>query len=262
MDFLIPVPLGFALGFLIGLTGVGGGALVAPALYVLLGLEYGEAVAVSLVYSLFTKIVSAAQHLRQGTVLWPITLWFGLTGIPGALVGSWLVYRADPGLQRALPLVMGGVLLVVSALMLMETAVRGLTARVKPFSPSRIGWAQGLAIVAIQLVVGALLGTTSVGSGSIVILCMVFLYRMTAREIIGSNIVISLIMVVPAGVAHYVGGGMNWRLLGPLLLGSGAGAVLGSKSTMILPDRALRLCIVTLIVAGALATIARAWWDS
>jgi len=62
-------------------------------------------------------------------------------------------------------------------------------------------------------------------------------------------------------VTHYLAGGMNWRLLGPLLLGSGVGAVLGSKFTMILPDRALRLCIAMLIVAGALATIVKAWWD-
>jgi hypothetical protein len=259
VDLLIAVPLGFALGFLIGLTGVGGGALVAPALYVLLRLEYGEAVALSLVYSLFTKIVSAAQHLRQGTVLWGVTLWFGLAGIPGALVGSRLVYWADPGMRRALPLIMGGILLVVSALMVLETTMRGLAAREKPFSPHRIGWPEGLAIVAIQLVVGVLLGTTSIGSGSIVILSMAFLFRMTAKQIVGSNIVIALIMVVPAGVAHYWAGGMNWRLLGLLLLGSGAGAVLGSKFAVALPDRALRLCITVLIVAGAVATIAKAW---
>jgi uncharacterized membrane protein YfcA len=259
VDLLIAVPLGFVLGFLIGLTGVGGGALVAPALYVLLGLEYGEAVALSLVYSLFTKIVSAAQHLRQGTVLWKITLWFGLAGIPGALVGSRLVYWADPSIRRALPLIMGGVLLVVSALMVMEATMRGLAAREKPFSPHRIGWPQGLAIVAIQLVVGALLGTTSIGAGSIVILSMVFLFRMTAKEIVGSNIVIALIMVVPAGVAHYLAGGMNWRLLGLLLLGSGVGAILGSKSAMVLPDRALRLCITLLIVAGTITTLIKTW---
>jgi uncharacterized membrane protein YfcA len=89
---------------------------------------------------------------------------------------------------------------------------------------------------------------------------MVFLFRMTAREIVGSSIVIALIMVVPAGLTHYLAGGMNWQLLGALLLGSGAGAILGSKSVMLLPDRALRLSIALLIVAGAVASIAKAWW--
>ena len=64
MEFLIAVPLGFGLGFLIGLTGVGGGALVAPTLYVILGVEYGQAVVLSLIYSLFTKIVSASTTPR------------------------------------------------------------------------------------------------------------------------------------------------------------------------------------------------------
>ena len=260
VDLLVAVPLGFVLGFLVGLTGVGGGALVAPALYVLMGLPYGEAVALSLAYSLFTKLISAAQHLRQGTVRWNITLWFGVAGIPGALVGSWLVYWADPGTRRALPVIMGVVLVAVSILMVMETTMRGLAAREKPFSPDQIGWPQGIAIVALQLVVGVLLGTTSVGAGSVVILFMVFLFRMTAREIVGSSIVIALIMVVPAGMTHYLAGGMNWQLLGALLVGSGIGAILGSKSVMLLPDRALRLSIALLIVAGAAASIAKAWW--
>lgn len=259
MDLLIAVPLGFVLGFLIGLTGVGGGALVAPALYVVLGLPYGEAVALSLIYSLFTKIVSGVQHLRQGTVLWKITLVYGLLGIPGAVLGSRLVYLAGPGAQRRFPLIMGAVLLVVSALMLLETAMRSLAARQKPFSPHRFG-ARGIAgIAALQLFVGVLLGVTSIGAGSIIILSMVFLFRMSAREIVGSNIVIALIMVVPAGFTHYLAGGVDWRLLALLLLGSVGGAVLGSKSTMLLPDRALKLAMIALIVGGAVSTIAKAW---
>ena len=86
MDVL-SVGLGFVLGFLVGMTGVGGGALVAPALYVILGVDYGQSVALSLIYSVFTKIVSAVQHLRQGTVLWKISLLYGLTAIPGTVLG-------------------------------------------------------------------------------------------------------------------------------------------------------------------------------
>lgn len=259
MDVLIAVVLGFVLGFLIGLTGVGGGALVAPALYVILGLPYGEAVALSLIYSLFTKVVSGVQHMRQGAVLWKISLLYGLLGSPGAIVGSRIVYLADPGLQRLFPLLMGGILLLVSGLMLLETTMRSLAARAKPFSPHHFAWRGVLAIGALQLLVGLLLGVTSIGSGSIIILSMVFLFRMSAREIVGSNIVIALIMVIPAGFTHYLAGGVDWRLLGLLLLGSVGGAVLGSKSTMLLPDRALKLAMIALIVGGAVSAIAKAW---
>jgi hypothetical protein len=258
MWLLIAVPLGFALGFLIGLTGVGGGALVAPALYVILGLPYGEAVALSLIYSLFTKIVGGVQHVRQGTVLWRITLLYGFLGIPGAVVGSRIVYLASPGMQRVFPLMMGGVLLAVSGLLALEATIRSLAAREKPFSPHHFGWGVVGLVAGLQLLVGALLGITSIGSGSIIILSMIFLFRMSAREIVGSNIVIALIMVVPAGLTHYLGGGVDWQLLGLLLLGSVAGAVLGSKATLLIPERLLKLAIVVLIVVGALATITKA----
>jgi len=157
------------------------------------------------------------------------------------------------------PFLMGGALLVVAGLILLETGVRAIAAREKPFSPHRIGWGGTLAIGAFQLVVGALMGLTSIGSGSLVILSMVYLFRMSAREIVGSNIVIALIMVVPAGLTHYLARGVDWRLLAVLLLGSFGGAVLGSKSAMILPDRALKLAIAALIVLGAVSTIAKAW---
>jgi uncharacterized membrane protein YfcA len=258
VDALIAVPLGFGLGFLIGLTGIGGGALVAPTLYVLLGLPYGEAVGLSLIYSLLTKLTSGVQHVRQGTVLWPITLWFGVAGVPGALLGSYLVHLAAPAQGRALPMVMGVVLLLVSALLLAETAVAGVAAREKPFSPRQIGAVQGTAIALIQLVVGILLGLTSVGAGSIVILAMLVLFRMSAREVVGSSIVVALIMAVPAALAHGLAAGVRWRLLGLLLAGSLGGAVLGSRATLRVPERALKLAIVALIVAGAVATMVKA----
>jgi uncharacterized membrane protein YfcA len=258
VDLLIAVPLGFALGFLIGLTGVGGGALVAPALYVVLGLPYGEAVGLSLIYSLLTKLTSALQHLRQGTVLWRVTLWYGLAGVPGALGGSYLVYLASPGVRRLFPVIMAGVLLLVSALLLAETTVRAAVARDKPFSPHHIGAVEGTVIVSVQLVVGVLLGMTSVGAGSIVILSMLVLFRMSAREVVGSNIVIALIMAVPAGLAHYLAAGADWGLLLALLAGSIVGSVLGSRATLMVPERALKLAIVALIVVGAVATLIKA----
>ena len=258
MDLLIAVPLGFVLGFLIGLTGVGGGALVAPALYVILGVAYGQAVTLSLVYSLFTKVAGAVQHIRQGTVLWKITWLYGLAGIPGAILGSHLVYRVSEETQRLLPYVMAGVLLLVSALLLVEIAMRPVASRERPFSPTRIGWAGGFAIVGFQLGVGVLLGLTSVGAGSLVVLSMFFLFQMSAREIVGSNIVIALIMVVPAGLTHFLAGGVDWRLVAALMLGSLGGVVLGSRAVLVVPERPLKLAIVFLIAAGAVATVARA----
>jgi uncharacterized membrane protein YfcA len=232
---------------------------VAPALYVVLGRAYGEAVALSLVYSLFTKIFSAYQHVRQGTVLWRITLLYGLAGIPGAVVGSHAVYWGGGAAQRVLPFVMGGVLILVAALIVLEAGVRSVAARPKPLSPHHLSGPVAVGVGLFQLVVGALMGLTSIGSGSLIILSMLYLFDMSAKEIVGSNLVIALIMVIPAGVTHYLAAGVDWRLLAILLAGSLAGAVLGAKSTMVLGDRALKFVIAALILAGAVSTIAKAW---
>ena len=257
-ELLVTVPLGFGLGFLIGLTGVGGGALVAPALYVILGLSYPDSVALSLIFSIFTKIVGAIQHLRQGTVVWTVTLLYGVSGIPGAVLGSRLIYWAGDTAERVAPFVMGAVLLVVALLILLETLVRNLAAWPKPFSPRDVTLPAAAAIVAYQLVVGVLMGTTSIGSGSLVVLSMLYLFRMTAQEIVGSNLVIALIMVIPAGLAHYLSGGVSWALLALLLLGSLVGSALGARATLWLPDRVLKLAIVVLVVVAALSTMLKA----
>lgn len=257
-DPLIVVALGFGLGFLIGLTGVGGGLVVAPALYVVLGLSYSDSVAVSLVYSLFTKIVGAIQHARQGTVRWKITLVYGVTGVPGAVLGSWLIYRAGSTVERALPFFMAGVLTLVGLLLFAEAATGASAARPRPFSPHELSPAGVAAIAVFQTLVGVLLGITSVGSGSLVILSMFYLFRMRAAEIVGSNLVIALMMVIPAALTHYVAAGVNWPLVAVLLVGALVGAALGARATLMLPERALKLVIVALILASAAATVVKA----
>lgn len=250
--------MGGVLGFLIGLTGVGGGALVAPALYVILGLSYTEAVAVSLVFSVFTKIVGYVQHQRQGTVLWRLTLLYGVPAIPGALIGSQLLY-AFANAERVFALIMGTVLVLVAAFLLLEANLKRLNAREKPLDPARVRPMAAAGVAAIAFAVGVLLGVTSVGSGSIIILSMLLLFRMNARQIVGTNIAIALIMVIPAGLSHFAAGGVDTRVLLLLLLGSAVGTVLGSRATMIVPDRGLKVVMGVLILVSAAATVMRAW---
>jgi uncharacterized membrane protein YfcA len=255
---MLAIALGFVLGFLIGMTGVGGGALVAPALYVVLGLGYQEAVALSLVYAFVTKIISALQHARQGTVVWRITLLYGLCGVPGAVVGSYLMYAVGSS-EAFLPYLLSAVLFVVSVLILVEGRQVGSKQKAKPFSPHEIGAREILTVLLIQTVVGLLLGVTSVGAGSLVIVSMLYLFRMSVKEVIGSNIFIALIMVVPAGLTHQLSGGLNWTLLGLLMTGSFAGAVLGPKVTVVASDRVLKTLIAVLVAVAGLLTAIKAW---
>jgi uncharacterized membrane protein YfcA len=259
VDAVLTVPLGFALGFLIGLTGIGGGALVAPSLYVLLGMTYPQAVGMSLIYSAFTKVVGFVQHLRQGNVAWKITLMYGLTGIPGAVLGSVLLHRVTGPAQRLFPFVMGGLLLLVAVLLLLEAGLASLATRRRPLDPDRIGGKGVLLVAVFSSLVGLLMGATSIGSGSLIILSMVFLFRMSARRIVGSNIAIGLILVVPAGLTHFATAGVDLRRLGLLMLGSLFGAVLGSKATMTVPDRTLKFAMAILFFLSAFSTLVKAW---
>lgn len=202
--------------------------------------------------------MGAFQHIRQGTVLWKITLVYGLTGIPGAVIGSHAIYWMGGAGEGVFPYVMAALLILVAGLILLETVLQRVAQREKPFSPHQLS-ASGIAAIGLfQLVVGVLLGITSVGSGSLVILSMLYLFRMTAQQVVGSNIVIALIMVVPASLTHFGLGGTRLPLLGLLMAGSVVGTVIGARTTLRLSQWALKITIVVLILAGAVATIVKA----
>jgi uncharacterized membrane protein YfcA len=238
---------------------VGGGALVAPALYVVLQVSYAQAVALSLIYSVFTKILGFFQHLRQGNVSWHVTLIYGVTGIPGAVLGSQLLYTAQGPDQRVFPFLMSGVLVIAASLILLEAGVQAIARWEKPLNPERIGWKGTAAIAGFQLLVGALMGLTSVGSGSLVILSMLYFIRMPTRQIVGTNLTVALIMVIPASLTHLAASGVDLPRLLLLLVGSLFGTVLGSKATLVIPDHLLKFLIAGLLLISAVATVLKAW---
>lgn len=278
MEPVFTIGLGLALGFVVGISGVGGGALMAPALYVVVGLPFTEAVTLALLYSIFTKIAGFLTHLRQGTVHWPITLLYGLPAIPGAVLGSQLVYAAK-GAERPFALVMGAALMVAALLLLLESALAaragwkqgrladtdtaGGTVEVarkrRPLDPDHIGRRGGAALATFSFAVGIILGITSVGSGSIIVTSMLLLLEMPAAMIVGSNVAIGLMMVVPAGVTHFLAGGVDGQRLLLLVGGSLFGTIIGSRATLIVPERGLRVAVALLVMLSAAATIAKAW---
>ena len=237
---------------------MGGGALVAPALYVVLQVSYAQAVTLSLIYSVFTKILAFLQHLRQGNVSWRITLIYGVAGIPGAVLGSQLLYTAQSPDHWIFPFLMSGVLVVVASLILLEASVQAIARWEKPLNPEYIGWKGVAAIAGFQLLVGTLMGLTSVGSGSLVILSMLYFIRMPTRQIVGTNLIVALIMVIPASLIHLGVSGVDLPRLLLLLVGSLFGTVLGSKATMVIPDHLLKFLIAGLILISAVATVLKA----
>lgn len=252
MDFKVSL-LGLIVGFLVGVTGTGGGALLTPLLIVLGWAPPMMAVGTDLVWSTITKAAGALVHWRQQTVDFTIVKRLALGSIPGALLGLALLARLHASAQSSdrLVLRMLGVALVAVALSMFWRCFRNprkAAAGQPEENVRRLAWLTTLA----GLVVGFLVSITSVGSGSLIIASLVILYRGTPlRRIVGSDIVHALLLVGVAAVGHLGIGSINLSLLRSLLIGSIPGVWVGSRMTTLVPEKTLRPVLgTTLLLLG------------
>lgn len=252
MDFRVSI-LGFVVGLLVGLTGMGGGALMTPAL-ILLGLARPViAVGTDLVWGTLTKAVGSFVHCRQKTVDFTIVKRLAIGSIPGALAGLLLLARLHARGTEAMDRVvvrMLAVALMCVAISLFVRAMRGT--RVK--AESNLLDVKGPAWLTSVLggVIGFLVSLTSVGSGSLIVACLVILYPcIPMRRIVGSDILHALILVGISALGHLGMGSINFPLLGALLVGSIPGVWIGSKMSAVFPERVLQpLLATTLFLLG------------
>jgi len=249
MDYRIAV-LGLVVGILIGLTGMGGGALMTPAL-ILLGLARPTlAVGTDLVWNALTKAVGSFVHIRQSTVDMKIVKRLAVGSIPGALAGiALLAYLKGHGVKSEDKLVMWvlGVALIAVALSLFARGVFG--ARLP--MPGQEGLACGPVWIttAVGAIVGFLVSITSVGSGSLIVASLVFIYPTTSlKRLVGSDIFHALFLVGVSAIGHLGIGSIDTKLLAGLLVGSVPGVWIGSRMSAIFPDKVLRPVLATTLL--------------
>ena len=254
MDFRISI-LGFVVGFLVGLTGMGGGALMTPAL-ILLGLARPAiAVGTDLVWGALTKAIGGFVHCRQKTVDFTIVKRLAIGSIPGALAGLALLAHLHKNGVEAMDRVIVRLLaiaLMCVALSLFIRAMRGRRSQIEVSSESPIDRAPAWATSVLGAVVGFLVSLTSVGSGSLIVACLVVFYPSSPmRRIVGSDILHALILVGISALGHLGIGNINFPLLTALLVGSIPGVWIGSKTSAVVPERILQpLLAVTLFFLG------------
>jgi len=246
MDFRISI-LGFVVGLLVGLTGMGGGALMTPAL-ILLGLARPAiAVGTDLVWGTLTKAVGAFVHCRQKTVDFTIVKRLATGSIPGAFAGlALLAYLHKHGVETMDRVIVRllAIALMCVALSLFFRAMRGHSSRVE--ASSGVHRAPAWLTSVLGAVVGFLVSLTSVGSGSLIVACLVVLYPTSSmRRIVGSDILHALLLVGISALGHLGIGSINARLLAALLVGSIPGVWIGSKMTAVVPDRILQPLLAT-----------------
>jgi uncharacterized protein len=249
MDYRVSV-LGFIVGVLVGLTGMGGGALMTPALILLNLARPTLAVGTDLVWNALTKAVGSAVHLRQSTVDKVIVKRLALGSLPGALAGiALLAYlkRLGIGTQDKLVVQVLGIALMAAAIGLFVRSVFGAQLPI----PGQEGLSRGPAwlTTVLGLLVGFLVSITSVGSGSLIVACLVFIYPTTPlRRIVGSDIVNALMLVGVSAIGHLELGSIDTHLLLGLLIGSVPGVWIGSRMTAMFPEKFLRPVLGTTLL--------------
>jgi uncharacterized protein len=250
---------GMVVGFLVGLTGVGGGTLLTPLL-IYLGIQPTVAVGSDLLYGSITKLVGAYQHSKRDSIDWGWVRYMAMGSVPASLVAVYLLHLVQMRYGSAEELVrisLGGVLLLAAVLSLgneVYVRYRRQPASLTPVEPKD----HAGKIVLLGVVVGFMVGMTSLGSGAIIAVALMAVSRLPATRIIGTDIAHALILVSAAAVAHWQMGSVNVPLAANLLVGSLPGVVLGSRLAYYTPTRPLKFGMALLVLAGALKMI-RVW---
>jgi hypothetical protein len=261
MSFEIFNPLlplsGFAVGVLVGLTGVGGGSLMTPLLVLLFGFKPATAVGTDLLYAAITKSGGSWVHHKHNNIDWSITGRLALGSVPAAGLTLLLLAQLGVGSHGApalISVVLGFALLLTSASLIFRQRLLNLAQRRSAsadFSQRHVG--------AVTVAVGALLGVlvtiSSVGAGALGVTALTFLYpNLATRRIVGSDIAHAVPLTLVAGMGHWWLGTVDVLLLVSLLIGSLPGIALGAHFAAKVPERALRglLASVLLLVGGKL----------
>lgn len=252
----------FGIGIVVGLTGMGGGALMTPALVLFFGVPPLTAVSSDLVASAVMKPVGSVVHLRRGTVNLSLVKWLCIGSIPSALAGVVVLHALGDGerVQTAIRLGLGIALLIAAAGLAIRAYIR-LVERARKRDGSATALPQGRPEVRIRpvptLVVGAVggfvVGMTSVGSGSLMIVALMALYpTLKASQLVGTDLVQAVPLVTTAALAHVFLGDFHMDLTLSLLLGCVPGAWIGARISSAAPGGFIRRALAFVLFASSL----------
>jgi uncharacterized protein len=243
---------GLFIGLLVGLTGMGGGALLTPFLILFFNFKPTLAVGTDILHGAVFKTFGAVRHRRLGTVHARLTFWMFLASGPMSLVGvqtaEWLEGRYGDGVESTSAKVIGAALILGGLGFLAKTFIRrGIQPDDSPFLLEN---RDRIASVALGAAGGFIVGLTSVGSGTFFALVMLLVFPLTAAKIVGTDIFHAAALLWVAGIAHLIHGNVDLTAMGWLLLGSIPGILIGSNMSVKLPERSLRVALATVLLAS------------
>ena len=226
---------GFVVGILVGLTGLGGGSIMAPMLILVFKIEPAVAVGTDLFYMAVTKLFGAGQHHRQGNVDYRLAALLAAGSIPGALCGILVLYLLSNNLGFPTDTFITRLLAVVLVLVGLSLLFFGRFRSSSFLAPAN----RPILIPVLGAVIGFLVAVTSVGSGSLFLILIIALYGLPLRRIIGTDVFHGFALVAVAAGGHALVGHVDFPLAANLLIGSVPGVLIGSKLTVLMSERKL-----------------------
>ena len=249
---------GLGIGILVGMTGMGGGSLMTPLLILIFGIQPTTAIGTDIFYSAVTKSVGGWRHLRMKTVNMELVRWLALGSVPAAVAGVALVSVIEDRIGEArldslVYAVLGGTLLMVGIVTLTRALIlRNLVDERDRFEVER---RHKVAAVAIGATTGFVIGITSAGSGTVIAILLIAVYRLTPKKVVGTDVFHAAVLLWAAGIAHWVGGNVDFALAGEILIGSIPGVVIGASLSGKAPQGLIRTGLGVVLIGSGLVTI-------
>jgi uncharacterized protein len=260
-DWLLAI-VAFGIGVVVGLTGMGGGALMTPVLVLFFDVPPLTAVSSDLVASAVMKPVGSLVHLRRGTVHLGLVKWLSVGSIPAAFGGVIIarVLGGGESVNNVIRIALGIALLVAAAGLIVRAYIRLVEharrrdGRAKPLPQGRPRVeVRPLPVVVIGIVGGMIVGLTSVGSGSLIIIALMLMYpRLKASQLVGTDLVQAVPLVASAAVGHIIFGDFQMALTASLLMGCIPGVWLGAHLSAHAPGGLVRRALAFVLLASAL----------
>ncbi|MEA2420501.1 MAG: uncharacterized protein QOE60_2707 [Thermoleophilaceae bacterium] len=259
MDLAI-IAFGLGVGVLVGMTGIGGGSLMTPMLILVFGVTPVTAIGSDLAYAAVTKTVGGYKHWRQHTVEARLSSWMAVGSVPAAICGVWVLGLVEDWAGRdfddLLVTVLAIALLLTGAATLVRAFLKSMHERERDSIPMERR--HKVAAVALGASVGFVLGVTSAGSGALIAVGLILLFRLSPQRVVGTDVFHAAILLWAAGLAHVSAGNVDFGLVGNILIGSIPGVWMGSHWSVRVNPAVLRTTLAVVLIGAGLALLIKA----
>jgi uncharacterized membrane protein YfcA len=251
------VLFGLGIGVLVGMTGMGGGSLMTPLLILIFGIQPTTAIGTDIFYSAITKTVGGWRHFRMKTVNMGLVKWLAIGSVPAAVIGVAIVsvlekQIGEERLDSLVYAVLGGTLLMVGIITLARALIlRNLVSERDGFEIER---RHKVAAVVIGATTGFVIGITSAGSGTVIAILLIAVFRLAPKKVVGTDVFHAAILLWAAGIAHWVGN-VDFTLAANILIGSVPGVIIGAALSDRAPQGIIRTALGLVLVGSGIVTI-------